>query len=32
MITKAKEYGYDDVCQFYRDEAVKRKAAEDATK
>lgn len=27
-----KGYGYDDVCQFYRDEAVKRKAAEDATK
>jgi multiple sugar transport system substrate-binding protein/putative aldouronate transport system substrate-binding protein len=25
-------YGYEDVCQFYRDEALKRKAAEDETK
>jgi multiple sugar transport system substrate-binding protein/putative aldouronate transport system substrate-binding protein len=25
-------YGYEDVCQFYRDEAAKRKAAEDETK
>lgn len=25
-------YGYEEVCQFYRDEAVKRKAAEDAVK
>lgn len=28
----AKGYGYDDVCQFYKDEAAKRKEAEDSTK
>ncbi|MFT4144995.1 MAG: extracellular solute-binding protein [Mobilitalea sp.] len=30
MIVKAKEYHFDDVAQFYRDEAAKRKALEDA--
>jgi multiple sugar transport system substrate-binding protein/putative aldouronate transport system substrate-binding protein len=29
MIKKAKEYHYDDVAQFYRDEAAVRKALED---
>ncbi|HWT76237.1 MAG TPA: hypothetical protein VN258_16175 [Mobilitalea sp.] len=32
MKTETKAYGYDEVAQFYKDEAAKRKALEDAVK